>query len=70
MECCCKHIFLCYFDYFIIIFDFYKQALTALLTEENEDVLTNVTGALSEMLRFKHNVDNLRQERGIPHLGK
>ncbi|XP_026463592.1 armadillo repeat-containing protein gudu, partial [Ctenocephalides felis] len=44
------------------------SALTALLTEENEDVLTNVTGALSEMLRFKHNVDNLRQERGIPHL--
>lgn len=36
--------------------------------DENEDVLSNVVGALSECVKYDHNIDVLRKAGGIPHL--
>ncbi|KAJ8984851.1 hypothetical protein NQ317_013052 [Molorchus minor] len=36
--------------------------------EEDEDVLSNVVGALHECLKFEHNRSTLRRAEGIPHL--
>ncbi|XP_060529218.1 armadillo repeat-containing protein gudu [Cylas formicarius] len=36
--------------------------------EENEEVLSNVVGALGECLKFEHNRAALRRAEGIPHL--
>ncbi|XP_066146687.1 armadillo repeat-containing protein gudu [Euwallacea fornicatus] len=37
-------------------------------TEESEEVLSNVVGALGECLKFEHNRSTLRRVDGIPHL--
>ncbi|XP_050304367.1 armadillo repeat-containing protein gudu [Anthonomus grandis grandis] len=36
--------------------------------EEDEEVLSNVVGALGECLKFEHNRNTLRRADGIPHL--
>ncbi|KAI4462252.1 armadillo repeat-containing protein 4 armc4 [Holotrichia oblita] len=46
------------------------EVLVSLLADvdENEEVLSNVVGALSECLKFEHNRDTLRRAGGIPYL--
>lgn len=36
--------------------------------DENEDVLTNAVGALSEFVKYDHNIEQLRRSGGIPYL--
>lgn len=43
-------------------------ALVQLLTDEDEDVLTNSVGAIAECVRFQNNREALRLANGLPHL--
>lgn len=42
--------------------------LVQLLTDENDNVLTNVVGALAECVRFQNNREIIRQSGGLPLL--
>lgn len=40
--------------------------MVQLLTDENDEVLTNVVGAISECVRFQNNRETLRVTGGLP----